>query len=200
MQGDGQAAQSADHGFDLLFTHAGSGGALAQAHLVPGALGFGLGDPSGDRDRAGPGVQRGAILDEFVITRRDLLNCSPVIVRADSALVLRCDKIGDGLAEAVRGELAGEPAVDVGEDRVFAQADIQRVGDPVGQGVLDGGTGSGSTARCWPSGSACAARRCRTIGTRAARTDVAPGAACARCARRPGRPGAPEPDRRPRDR
>jgi hypothetical protein len=45
----------------------------------------------------------------------------------------------DRLAEPVRRELQGEPAVDVAEYRVLAQADAQRVLETAGQRVLRGG-------------------------------------------------------------
>ena len=42
----------------------------------------------------------------------------------------------DGVAEPVRGEDRGEPAVEGGQDVAFADVDVERVFDVVGQGVL----------------------------------------------------------------
>jgi hypothetical protein len=52
-----------DDGPDLGLGHAWAGCRLAGAELTTGFLGFGFGDPGGYGDRAGAGVERGAVLD-----------------------------------------------------------------------------------------------------------------------------------------
>jgi hypothetical protein len=57
--------QLVDDGSDLRLGHAlaDGGSDLTQADLITGPFGLGLGDPRGDRGRARPGIERGAVLD-----------------------------------------------------------------------------------------------------------------------------------------
>ncbi|MFG2019240.1 hypothetical protein [Actinomadura geliboluensis] len=111
---------------------------VGRAKFCPGRgeVGFGLGHPLGDRRRVGPGLKSGAVACEFGLAVGDLgLGAYRGGV---GRRLLRAVDVGDRLLDAVRRQDLGEPGVDQRRDLVFADEDVARVLDLVGQRVLLG--------------------------------------------------------------
>ena len=104
---------------------------LAQPRLIPGPFGFGLGDPRGNRDRACPGVEGGAVLDQLPVAFSDLASRFLVVAGTRVAGLPGCDEVVNSLAEAVRGELPCQPVVYLPDDHGLAQEHAQRMLDVV---------------------------------------------------------------------
>nr|WP_217920111.1 hypothetical protein [Actinomadura sp. BRA 177] len=133
-----EITQCGDQCVDLLSSQdlVSLGTGRAEFGLCGDELGLGLGHPLGDRHRVGSGLKRGAVAREFGLAVGDLglgSYCGGVGRRLLSAL-----DIGDRLPDAVRCQDLGEPGVDERGDLVFADEDVARVLDPVGQRVLLG--------------------------------------------------------------
>ncbi|HEU5024113.1 MAG TPA: hypothetical protein VFV01_04255 [Spirillospora sp.] len=128
--------QSGDEGLDLLSAQdpAPLNTSRAEFGLGCDELRFGLGHPLGDGHRVGAGLERGAVAREFGLTVGDLglgTNRGGVGRRLLGTL-----DVGDRLLDAVRRQDLREPGIDEGGDLVFADEDVARVLDPVGQRVL----------------------------------------------------------------
>jgi hypothetical protein len=80
-----------------------------------------------------PPVERGSVLGQLPVAFSDLAR--PVFVAVAARLVygLGVDKRADGLAHAVRGELAGQPAVYLADDHSFADGVVAVAGENRGR-------------------------------------------------------------------
>jgi hypothetical protein len=97
-----------------------------------------LGGPTRDKRRVGAGIQRGAVSRQFLVAGRDCLANAAGFGRVGVVGVLGVGHRLNGGVDAGRVEDLAEPAADRPNEGVFSQADVQRVGDPVGQGVPGG--------------------------------------------------------------
>lgn len=129
-------APPGDKGFYLVFAHAGASRGLATTRQVPARLAAVSEIHPATVAGLAPASSASRYWQACGHIRRFACRILAV-VRSDLARFLGRDRVADRLAETVRGELAGQPAIHRAEDQVLPQAHVQWVFDR-SVGVRDG--------------------------------------------------------------